>query len=124
MKPTPLRGARVPDGDSPQELAFTRLKARYAEARGLLSSAEPHSNLDWILGVNRNPDESSEDLNRKMIPLLALWLEDLAVELERGFARGSLDEADDTAARQACTSAVASLREAASGFAASVRRKA
>lgn len=121
MKTTPPCDAGVPEGDSRQETAFTRLKARYAEARNLASSAAPHSNLEWILGVNRNPAESSEDLNRKMIPLLSLWLEDLAVDLERRLARGPLGERDESAT-SARTSAIKSLREAASGFMAAVRR--
>ena len=123
MKPTPPCGARVPEGDPRQEQAFALLRARYAEARTLDSSAAEHSNLDWILGVNRNPDESSEDLNRKMLPLLSLWLEDLAVELERRLAPGPLGEVDESAT-SARTSAVASLREAASGFVAALRREA
>ncbi|MGE5277077.1 MAG: hypothetical protein ACM3SU_08790 [Acidobacteriota bacterium] len=123
MKPSPPRGAGVPEGDSRQETAFTRLKARYAEARNLVFSAAPHSNLDWILGVHRNPEESSEDLNRKMIPLLALWLEDLAAELERRLAPGPTSEVDEPA-RTARACAVESLREAASGFMAAVRREA
>jgi hypothetical protein len=123
VKPTPPGGARVPEGDSRQEQAFRRLRARYAEARGLASHAAPHSNLDWILGVDRNPHGSSQDLNRKMIPLLSLWLEDLAVELEGRLAPGPLGEVDE-AATSARTSAVASLREAAAGLVAALRRDA
>jgi hypothetical protein len=115
-----------PEEDSGRELAFSRLKACYAEARTCVTSAtEPFSNLDWILGASRRPEDRSEDLNRKMIPLLSLWLEDLAVELDRApvpHAAGGLSEAA-AAARRACGSLGASLREATLGFAATLRRK-
>jgi hypothetical protein len=113
------------DEDSRRELAFARLKACYAEARTCVTAAEPFSNLDWILGASRRPEDRSEDVNHKMIPLLSLWLEDLAAELDRAPvppAAGGISEAA-AAARRVCGSLAASLREATLGFAATLRRK-
>jgi len=113
------------EDDSRRHTALARLQARYGEARELASfSAEHDSNLDWILGSNRSESEPPADLHRKMIPLLALWLEDLAVELESGLASRPPGETDESTAlaQQACKSAAATLREATEGFAAAHRR--
>ncbi len=62
-----------------------------------------------------------------MIPLLSLWLEDLAVALDRVPLPEALaeDRSESVAAAQrACVSLAASLREAGSNFEATLRRKA
>ncbi len=109
--------------------ALRRLEARYGEARELLSSEEqPHRNLDWVLGASGTPKQRGSNLSLKMIPLVSLWLEDLAVELERGLAPGPLGDPDERVERasEACKAAARSLREATEGFLSSVnpvRRK-
>jgi hypothetical protein len=111
--------------DSGKEQAFERLKARYGEARRLVSSEGDCANLDWILGAISSSDDRSEDLTRRMIPLLALWLEDLALELDEGLAQRRFAAEEDAApaANLACESAAASLRQAAAGFVAAWRRE-
>jgi hypothetical protein len=111
--------------DSGKEQAFERLKARYGEARLLLSPEGDCANLDWILGAISSSVDRSDDRTRRMIPLLALWLEDLAVELEGELARSRSEATEDSAAaaRLACESAAATLRHAAVGFVAAWRRE-
>jgi len=118
-----LPEAAGPAGDSIRDEAFDRLKARYGEARELWSPNGDCINLDWILGAMMSSEESSEDLNRKMISVLSLWLEDLAVELERETAKGLSGEISEsaTAARRACESVAASLRQATTAFVAMSR---
>jgi hypothetical protein len=123
MKPIfPVEAAGPADASVRGE-AFHRLKARYGEARELLSPSGDCVNLDWILGALTSSDPRSEELNRKMMTLLPLWLEDLAVELERGTAKGrsgALSEAA-AAAHRACESVAASLRQATTAFVAMSR---
>jgi hypothetical protein len=107
--------------DLRKEKALRRLEARYGEARELLSSAEPHRNLDWVLGASGAPVERRSNLSLKMIPLVSLWLEDLAVELESELAPDDPDERAQLAS-QACKAAARSLREATEGFLSSVGR--
>ena len=113
-----LPEAAGPAGDSIRGEAFDRLKARYGEARELLSPSGECMNLDWILGAMTSSDGRSEDLNLKMMSLLSLWLEDLAVELERGTSKelsGAMSESA-AAAHRACESVAASLRQATTAF--------
>jgi hypothetical protein len=105
-----------PADDSIRDEALGRLKARYGEARGLLSPSGDCSNLDWMIGAMKGSDEAPEVLNRKMTILLSLWLEDLAVELERARElSGAIGEAA-AAAHRACESAATSLRQATTEF--------
>lgn len=118
MKPIPaVETAELADG-SVRDNALDRLKARYGEARKLVSPNGDCVNLDWILGAMTGVDERSEDLNRKMMILLSLWLEDLAVELERGTAKGLSGAASESAAaaHRACETVAASLRQATTAF--------
>jgi len=110
-------------GDSIRVEAFDRLKARYGEARELMSPSGECSNLDWILGAMTSPELRSEDLNRKMMTLLSLWLEDLAVELERGTANAGSGEITESAAAalRACETVATSLRHATTAFVAMSR---
>jgi hypothetical protein len=104
--------------DSIRGDALDLLKARYGEARKLVSPNGDCVNLDWILGAMTGVDQRSEDLNRKMMILLSLWLEDLAVELEKGTAKGLSEAASEpaAAAHRACESVAASLRQATTAF--------
>jgi len=129
VKPTETASeAAAQTDDLRKQKALRRLEARYGEARELLSSEEPHRNLDWVLGASGATKQRRSNLSLKMIPLVSLWLEDLAVELERGLAPGPLGEPDERVERasQACKTAARSLREATEGFLSSVnpvRRK-
>jgi hypothetical protein len=107
-----------PADDTIRGEALDELKARYGEARRLMSPSGDCVNLDWILGAMTGVDQRSEDLNRKMMILLSLWLEDLAVELERGTAKGLSGAASESAAaaHRACESVAASLRQATTAF--------
>jgi hypothetical protein len=104
--------------DSIRGEAFDRLKARYGEARKLVSPSGDSVNLDWILGAMTSSDQRSEELNRKMMTLLSLWLEDLAVQLEVGTAKGLSGTMSESAAaaHRACESVAASLRQATTAF--------
>jgi hypothetical protein len=44
---------------------------------------ESHTNLEWILGARRNPTQDPLGFETNTIEVVALWLQDLAVELER-----------------------------------------
>ena len=84
------------------------------------------ANLDWILGAMTGVDQRSDDLTRKMMILLPLWLEDLAVELERGTEKGLSGAASESAAaaHRACESVATSLRQATTAFVAISRSEA
>ena len=60
------------------------LRERYIEAREEGSAGSPHANLDWILGARRNLTNDPLRLEPSTIRLVALWLQDLASDLERG----------------------------------------
>jgi hypothetical protein len=76
-------GDRDPGEDLEKRMSFARLRRQYARARKLVSSEEPYANLDWILGAQRDIVRSPLHLEEKMIGLAALWLEDLAAEVDR-----------------------------------------
>src|SRR6202007_1496108 len=52
------------------------------EARDLVSDTQPFANLEWILGEKRNGGEPA-DMNNRLVAVVTLWLEDLALEVER-----------------------------------------
>ncbi len=68
--------------DSERRESFVQLRARYVEAQKLVSSDEPFANLEWILGARRNITQDPLGLETKTIELAALWLQDLAVEVD------------------------------------------
>jgi hypothetical protein len=68
--------------DAEKRDALVRLRDRYLEAQKLVSSREPHGNLEWILGARRNPTQDPLGLQPKTVELVALWLQDLAVQLD------------------------------------------
>jgi hypothetical protein len=67
--------------------AFGRLRHRYAQAQEHVSDefsgAADHSNLDWILGLRRDTRRDEAAIDTSVCELVVLWLEDLALELER-----------------------------------------
>lgn len=82
---TPTRGAGggEPLEDSEKRESFAQLRARYADARKLVSLDEPHSNLEWILGARRNIAQDPPRLEPKTLELAALWLQDMAVAVDQ-----------------------------------------
>jgi len=104
-------------GDTKRRQALARLKQRYRQARELVSPAEPHANLEWVLGAERNPGHEA-DLNNNMIELVGLWLQDLAAEVDSRVSRqvtGAVDESLPSL-DQARQSMAQSLRAATEGF--------
>ena len=111
-------------GDAKRRHALARLRQRYGEARALVSPAEPYANLEWILGARRNPSQDEADLSNNMIDLVALWLQDLAAEVDSRVSRqltGAIDESMLSVDR-ARQSLAQSLRAAAEGFVVAFQR--
>lgn len=123
VKPILAFEAVGPADDSLRGEAFDRLRARYGEARKLVPASGDCVNLDWMLGAMTSSDQRSAELNLKMMTLLSLWLEDLAVQLERETAKGLPGPMSEPAAiaHRACESAAASLRQATTAFVAMSR---
>jgi hypothetical protein len=59
-----------------------RLRDRYSQARDLVPPAEPHSNLEWILGPLRNRKRDEAGFETGLAELVVLWLQDFALELD------------------------------------------
>lgn len=112
-------GGATPGVEEPDKgQTLVRLREQYGQARGHGSSEEGHANLEWILGARRNPEQRPSDLDGKMISIVALWLEDLAHELDRR-PPPEPDGANGEAALRASQTrqtVAASLRVAAEGF--------
>jgi hypothetical protein len=70
------------DIDAEKRNALIHLRDRYVEARNLVSSHEPYRNLEWILGARRNPTQDPLALPPRTVELVALWLQDLVVQLD------------------------------------------
>ncbi len=68
--------------DAEKRESFFRLREQYAEARKLVSTDEPYANLEWILGARRNITQDPPRLGTKTVDLAALWLQDLAAEVD------------------------------------------
>jgi hypothetical protein len=79
-------------GDRERRASLADLRDRYAEARSQVPTGEPHGNLDWILGARRNPDRDPLLLRADTIRLIALWLQDLASELDRASQGGTPEQ--------------------------------
>jgi hypothetical protein len=103
--------------------ALSRLQERYGEARDHGSLAEAHANLEWILGARRSAEQWPEGFDRKLIPIVALWLEDLANELDRQAPPAAPYGDGEAALREDRTrqAVAAKLRAAAEGFLAAFR---
>lgn len=65
---------------------MARLRARYGEARALVSPAEGEAHLEWILGPHRGVRQDRSAFQTELAELVVLWLEDLAVELNAASA--------------------------------------
>jgi hypothetical protein len=77
-RPKPL-AVDTAEASSPEE-ALRRLRGIYAKTRDLVSTDEPHGNLEWILGARSNADVRA--LEAKTVELVSLWLHDLAREID------------------------------------------
>jgi hypothetical protein len=106
-------------GDSERRASIADLRDRYAEARSQVPTGEPHGNLDWILGARRNPDRDPLLLRADTIRLIALWLQDLASELDRASERGSSEQKNVVAP---AASLAGKLRDATGRFLLAFRR--
>ncbi len=69
-----------------RRLVVARLRARYREARDLVTPGDPHTpshaNLEWILGTSRDAKPEEAVFNERFSELIVLWLEDLVLELD------------------------------------------
>ncbi len=52
------------------------------EAQKLVPSDRPYANLRWILGVERSVPQDPLALESRTIEIVALWLQDLAHEID------------------------------------------
>ena len=97
MKSMPGVSGRDPREDSEKRETFARLREQYVEARRLVSADEPYANLEWILGARRNSAQDPLALEAKTIELAALWLQDLAIEVDRRPPRRPAGDSDGRA---------------------------
>jgi hypothetical protein len=117
------RGLDLPRNAEKRE-ALLKLQGEYAEARKLGSSREPHANLEWILGARRDPTQDPLGFETNAIQVVALWLQDLAIELDRRLPKplpARLEEGD-LSAHEARQLAAQKLRDATERFLAAFRR--
>lgn len=63
--------------------AFARLRETYLEAQEFVTSDGAHTNLEWILGARRDATQNPPALAKRTIELIALWVQDLASQLDR-----------------------------------------
>ena len=75
------RGSAVCAAEARHEEIVARLRARYDEARELVSQPEGSAHLEWVLGPLRNRDDDGAAFETDLAELVVLWLEDLAAEL-------------------------------------------
>ena len=109
-------GLNLP-ADAEKREALVKLRDRYVEARELGSSGEHHANLEWILGARRNPTQDPLGFETKTIELIALWLQDLTIELDRRLPEAQAELQDSALlAHEARQSVVRELRDATERF--------
>jgi hypothetical protein len=103
--------------DSEIETALAHLRDCHSLARGLVSPAERNANLEWVLGLKRDPKMKTSAFDEKTVDAIALSLEELAASLSRASAepsKGSFEDAPpDHHARR---SVAQGLRDATEGF--------
>jgi DNA-directed RNA polymerase subunit RPC12/RpoP len=78
--------AKAPAGKAVQVASnrqiVDRLRQRYSQARDIVSPAEPHAHLEWILGPLRNRERDEAGFEVGLAELVVLWLQDFAMELD------------------------------------------
>jgi hypothetical protein len=111
--------------DPTRRQALARLRDSYSEARDLVSDTHPYANLEWILGEKRNRGDGPGDMDNKMVAVVTLWLEDLALEVERRLPPRPANRLDHgvQAAYRVRHSVATRLRLATEGFARAFRRR-
>jgi hypothetical protein len=70
-------------GGSEKRESLVSLRERYIEARAFVPSDEPYANLRWILGLAGSPTHDPLSLDSRTVDVVALWMQDLAREIER-----------------------------------------
>jgi hypothetical protein len=120
-----LRSWNCSDGATKQQV-LAQLRDRYREARKLVSSTKPYANLEWVLAAMRNPDQTASYWADRTIELVALWLEDLAADIDRPFPQEVTGEIGESvlSAYRARRSLAQGLRDATGGFVAAFRHSA
>jgi hypothetical protein len=81
--PTTRPADGFPRDDSERRDAFLELRETYAEAQRLVPQEGSYEELQWILGTRRDATLNPPTLRTKTIELVALWLQDLASEMDR-----------------------------------------
>ena len=125
---SPRKGANFPVDprrDVEKREALAKLRDEYARARTLGSARESHANLEWILGTRRGATQDPLGFETKAIEVVALWLQDLTMELDRRLPKPlphRLEEAD-LSAHDARQLAAQKLREATERFLAAFPRQ-
>jgi hypothetical protein len=111
--------------EASKQRALARLRERYGEARDLVSGTQPYANLDWILGSKRNRSHGPSDLGNRTIEVVTLWLQDLALEVDRQLPPRPTDRLDQSlqSAYRTRHSLATRLRVATEGFVMAFRRK-
>jgi hypothetical protein len=104
--------------DAEMRQALVKLRECYLQARELGSTFEPHANLEWILGARRSPTQDPLAFETSTIAVVALWLQDLAIELDRRAPASTMVERQDEAlsAHEARRAMAQTLREATERF--------
>lgn len=112
--------------DGEKRASLVALRDRYIEARNSVPAGSPHANLDWILGARRSPTQDPLAFEPSTIRLVALWLQDLATDLESRLDSPITEKPErgpgqvDAARRSMATR----LREATKRFQSAFRRSA
>jgi hypothetical protein len=112
--------------DATKGQVLGRLRDRYLEARNLVSSRRSYTNLEWVLAAMRNPDRTASYWADRTIDLVAVWLEDLAADIERLFPQEVTGEIAEGAlsAYRAHRFLAKDLRDATEGFVLAFRHSA
>lgn len=116
-EPNLVPGLPNPAREAEQREALAQLRGRYVEAREHVSSVEAYENLEWLLGARGSATQDPLGLQTRTIELIALWIQDLSVELDRRLEEQATgDEAAVASATAARQSNVQNLREATERF--------
>jgi hypothetical protein len=106
-----------PSGDAEKRESLSGLRGRYDEASKLVSTDEHYSNLEWILGGRRNAGLNPLAMEKATISAMALWLQDLAAEMDRrSLTSAAATDESRAAAMRALQSVALNLRDATDRF--------
>ena len=115
-EPTLVRRLQDPAREGEKREALVQLRDSYVEAREQVSSVEAYENLEWILGARASATPDPMKLQTRTIELIALWLQDLSVELDRRLEEQATAEECVSPASAARQSKGQKLREATERF--------